>query len=279
MHRIRVGVLMGGKSLEREVSFNSGRTVCDHLDTYSYDVIPLYQTQTGKLYVLPLRFLHRGKTTDFVHRLEQEAQNIMWDDLKTCVDIIYIAQHGKFAEDGTMQGFLEILSIPYVGSKVLASALGMDKIMQKKILSYGGISVPDGITILPHEMYAGISLDEIIRRLESAKISLPCVVKPYKEGSSFGVTIVQNYQEIPAAVQKAAYCNKGNAQAVIIEKKIDGMEFTSIIITDERGKLRPLSVTEVVPNARNYFDYEQKYMPGKSVQFTPARCTQEEKNV
>jgi len=74
MNKLRVGVLMGGKSIEHEVSFNSGRTVCDHLDTAAYTIIPLYQTRQGDLYILPWHFLHRGKTTDFVHRLAKEAQ-------------------------------------------------------------------------------------------------------------------------------------------------------------------------------------------------------------
>src|SRR5262245_29980400 len=122
MKKIRIGVLMGGKSVEKEVSFNTGRTVCDYIDTTQYTAIPLYQTGS-KIYVLPWHFLHRGKTTDFEHRLEAEATYIAWDDLKKHVDFIYIAQHGCYAEDGTLQGFLTILGIPYLGSGVFASAL------------------------------------------------------------------------------------------------------------------------------------------------------------
>ena len=75
MQKLRVGVLMGGKSIEREVSFNSGRTICDHLDTTRYEVVPLFQTHDGTLYLLPWHFLHRGKISDFVQRLSREAQN------------------------------------------------------------------------------------------------------------------------------------------------------------------------------------------------------------
>jgi D-alanine-D-alanine ligase len=133
MKKLRVGVFMGGKTNEREVSLNSGRTVCDHLDTTRYEAVPIFQTFAGDLYILPWRFLHRGKTTDFEHRLDVEAQAIKWDDLKNIIDFIYIATHGRFAEDGTLQGMLELLGIPYLGSKVFTSALGMDKMMQKKI--------------------------------------------------------------------------------------------------------------------------------------------------
>lgn len=118
MHKIRVGVLMGGKSVEKEVSFNSGRTACDHLDTTRYNIIPIFQTDTGALYLLPWYFLHRGKISDFQHRLADEAQHIIWDDLKELIDFMFIAVHGQFAEDGTLQGFLELLQIPYLGSDV-----------------------------------------------------------------------------------------------------------------------------------------------------------------
>jgi D-alanine-D-alanine ligase len=106
MQKLRVGVLMGGKGIEREVSFNSGRTICDHLDTARYQITPLFQTKNNQLYILPWHFLHRGKTNDFEHRLQHEAQHIIWDELKNSVDFIYIAMHGRYAEDGTLQGFL-----------------------------------------------------------------------------------------------------------------------------------------------------------------------------
>src|SRR5205814_10637394 len=122
MQKLRIGVLMGGKSLEKEVSFNSGRTVCDHIDTTRYTAVPLFQTDS-RIYLLPWHFLHRGRTTDFEHRLVGEAQEITWNDLKNHIDFMYIAQHGRYAEDGCLQGFLEILNIPYLGSDILANAL------------------------------------------------------------------------------------------------------------------------------------------------------------
>src|SRR5271154_6234838 len=117
---------MGGKSIECEVSFNSGRTIYDHLDIKRYTVVPLFQTTSGKIYILPQHFLHRGKISDFAHRLETEAQSVTWDGLKKLVDFIYLAVHGRYAEDGTLQGMLEVLHIPYLGAKVLGSALGMN---------------------------------------------------------------------------------------------------------------------------------------------------------
>ena len=123
---LRIGVLMGGRSIEREVSFNSGRTICDHLDSSRYTITPIFQTEDGKLYLLPWKFLHRGKISDFLHRLNTEAEVITWDVLKKRVDFVYVALHGRYGEDGILQGTLEVLGIPYLGSKVFGSALGME---------------------------------------------------------------------------------------------------------------------------------------------------------
>lgn len=280
MKRIRVGVLMGGKSIEREVSFNSGRTVCDHLDVERYEIIPLYQTVNGQLYIMPWSFLYRGKTVDFEHRLETQAQTVVWDDLKKIIDIMYIAMHGRFAEDGTLQGMLEVLAIPYVGTKRFGSAVGMEKVIQKKILKAAGIQVPRGIVVEPEQLE---TIDEVTlsAQLFDVGIAFPCIVKPHKEGSSLGVQVVHNAAQLIAAISKAATCASGYLQTVLVEEKIIGMEFTTIIITDYKKNIfKPLSVTEVVVDSeRQFFDYEQKYMPGKSVQFTPARCSKEQQKL
>ncbi len=292
--KFTIGVLMGGRSVEKEVSLNSGRTVCDHLDTARYSVVPLFQTSDNLLYQLPWRFLYRGKISDFEHRLEHEAQRITWDDLKTLVDFIYIAQHGRYAEDGTMQGMLEILKIPYLGSKVFASALGMDKHMQKTFLRAAGVLVPKSILIKPAQLctlpfdYAQGKLaqdercgeqvreiEELLKKLETAQISFPLVVKPAQEGSSFGVSMVENYKDLIPAIRAASCVTPYLEQAVMLEEKISGLEFSCIVITDyQTQELIALSPTEIVQeNSLHIFDYEQKYMPGRATKFTPARCS------
>jgi len=278
MNKYRVGVLMGGRSIEKEVSFNSGRTICDHLDTAHYEIIPLFQRDNGKLYRLPWRFLHRGKISDFEHRLESEAEAISWDHLKEIVDFIYIATHGRYAEDGTLQGFLEILGIPYLGSKVMASALGMDKIFQKKIMAAAGIDVPAGIHVTPHELTELQKDPNLVPELlKKNSLKLPCLVKPYFEGSSLGISVVFNEQELLQALIHASTIHPSKTQTVLLEEYITGMEFTCITITDPKtGNLISLPPTEVVPEEHSlFFDYEQKYMPGRATKYTPARCTPE----
>ncbi|MCK4517935.1 ATP-grasp domain-containing protein [Candidatus Babeliales bacterium] len=276
---------MGGRSLEREVSFNSGRTVCDHIDASRYDVVPIFQAADGLLFLLPLKFLHRGKTADFEKRLSSEAKQVSWDNLKKLVDFIYIAVHGRYAEDGTLQGILEVLGIPYLGSKVSASALGMDKVIQKDLLRMQNISVPKDL-VLTSVQIKTLSLSQVERLLAKEKLSFPFIVKPVREGSSFGISVVHSLKELPLALKKACWQDVTQEQPVLIEEKIEGMEFTCIALEKsnhlslsvlEIGRWHCLPATEVIPEeGTGFHDYEQKYMPGRSTKITPARCSSEQ---
>lgn len=275
---------MGGKSIEREVSFNSGRTICDHLDTHRYTIIPVFQTETGSLCILPQHFLHRGKISDFAHRLEKEAERITWDQLKKLVDFVYITVHGRYAEDGTIQGILEVLGIPYLGAKVFGSALGMDKSAQKIVLSAGGIDVPRGFTLSPEQIQS-LSADNLSQLLEQNNIELPCVVKPTHEGSSYGVSIAENLTQTINAIHAASTVDKRRTQHVIVEEKLAGMEFVCVSLEKVQRTSNSLKrswfsfpITEVVLEAdKALFDYEQKYMPGRALKITPARCSEHDR--
>jgi len=273
---LKVGVLMGGMSIEREVSFNSGRTICDHLDTQLFQVVPLFQTVQGKLYILPWTFLYRGKIADFQNRLASQAQEITWDELSTTVDFIYIAVHGKYGEDGKLQAMLELLKIPYLGSKVFASALGMDKRLHNEFLAAHGLQVPKGfcLSVLQIKQF---DQNFIHQNIIDHNVQYPLIVKPFNEGSSFGVFVVRQPQDLQHAVEKACFISGTKGQAVLVEEKIVGMEFTCIIITDYvTGKLIALPPTEVlISGDTDIFDYQQKYMPGAVHERTPARCSQQ----
>ncbi|MBU4269629.1 hypothetical protein KJ644_00070 [Candidatus Dependentiae bacterium] len=270
--KLRVGVLMGGRSIEREVSFNSGRTICDHLDVQKFEIVPVFQKDNGTLYLLPWHFLHRGKISDFYNRLDSEAKQIKWDDLKNLIDFVYLALHGRFGEDGTVQGILEILNIPYLGAKVFGSALIMDKVAQKVILETNKINTPKDITISAYDI-KNIKLENILNSLEKNKIKLPVVVKPAHEGSSFGVSVIYKEKDLLKAIKDASSCTSGIMQSVLIEEKLEGMEFVCVCLQKPNKEWLPLSVTEViVENGYDFYDYEQKYMPGRATKITPARC-------
>ena len=284
--KIRVGVFMGGKSIEREVSFNSGRTICDHLDTTKYEVIPIFQTESGDIYLLPWHFLHRGKISDFFDRLANEAEKIIWDDLKKTVDFVYLAIHGRFAEDGTAQGFLEVLDIPYLGTKVFGSALGMNKSVQKIFLQKNKIDVARDIVLTPNQIKK-LKLEQILEKLEKQKINFPVIIKPVHEGSSFGINVAFCKEELLSAIKKASSCDSRFEQEVLVEEKLEGMEFVCaclqrvvlprIKMPRNDSEWFALSLTEVVPEEKSgFYDYVQKYMPGRAKKITPARCSKKD---
>ncbi len=274
MHIAKIGVLMGGMSIEKEVSLSSGRTICDHLDTNRYNAIPLFQSQNNKLYLLPWSFLYRGKIKDFEHRLHKEATLITWDDLKKYVDFIYIAQHGRYAEDGCLQGTLEVLNIPYLGSKILGSALGMNKSIQKKILQSHNITTPKSVTITSEQLSESI----ILKLLEENNLDYPLVIKPAQEGSSLGVRIALNKEQLISGIEYAMKIDPHSEQPVLIEEKIEGMEFTCVtLINPKTGNILALPPTELTLNQGSHIlDFEHKYMPGYAQKFTPARCSEKD---
>lgn len=276
MSLLRVAVLMGGTSLEKECSFNSGRTVCDHLDTARYAVIPVFQREDGRLYILPWHFVHRGKISDFEYRLDTEAECISWDSLRDRVDFVYSALHGTSAEDGRLQGMLEVLGLPYVGTKIFGSTIAISKHRTRFFAQRAGLLVPPGIT-LPGKLCALLHHDhtyynDLYTRILSAGITFPCIVKPDHEGSSFGVAYIQDEAALPHALYTASTVDPRCTQDVIVETCIEGMEFCCIVITQHDGTLVALEPTEIERSAeRPLFDYEQKYMPGAAYKHTPAR--------
>lgn len=277
MNKKKIGVLMGGLSLEKEVSFNSGRTICDHIDTRLYDVIPLFHASNNYLYILPWRFLHRGKISDFEKRLSTECSPIKWDDLKTLVDFMYLALHGNHAENGTIQGVMEVLTIPYLGSGILASARCMNKTVQKKILQHSEIKTPQGLTITPLQFEENLhNIDFFENQLLFHHLSYPVIVKPEHEGSSLGVSVVKNKKELFDALEYAITIDPKENQSAVIEEYIQGLEFTNVTLFDKNNDPFFLPPTEIVHEAGAlFFDYTQKYMPGRSFKITPARVPEE----
>jgi UDP-N-acetylmuramate--alanine ligase len=265
--KLIVGVLMGGTSLENEVSFNSGRTICDHLAD-EYIVKPLFQTTDKKIYYLPNKFLYRGKITDFEKRLSAEAQLVDFQKISQEIDFMYLALHGKSGEDGTIQSLLELLKIPYLGAGVKGSILGMSKKYQYLILNSLGFKTPKTV------IFSSLEIENNIEK--KLDFELPYLVKPAEEGSSIGISYVNNQAELNLALKKASQISGLNSQDVLVQQYIKGREFSCTVITDlETGQNRVLSITEVIIDAESkFFDYEQKYMPGKCHKITPAQFSE-----
>jgi len=223
MKKIRVVVLMGGPSSEYEVSLASGRGVIKALDAEKYHVLSV---------VIP--------------------KDDSWrpDGLAGQFDVAFLALHGSYGEDGTIQGFLDMLNIPYTGSGVMASALCMNKAKAMAIVADLGLAVPG------HKLYAKAN------EVEVAKLELPCVVLPNASGSSVGVSICHKPEDLPAAIAKAGAEQSG----ILISEFIEGIEVTVPILNNQA-----LPIVEIIPQKGEFYDYASKYEEDGSDHIIPAR--------
>jgi D-alanine--D-alanine ligase len=263
---IRVGIFMAGPSLEKEVSFNSGRTICDHLDRQFYIPIPLFISSKRKLFILPWQFLYRGKISDFENRLESEATEIYWDDLNNIIDFAYLALHGFLGEDGNIQGMLTVLNIPFSGSSILTNALCINKQFILHLLSLHKIDTPA-------EIHIDKNTQEINHAIEFLKKHQKIVIKPGLEGSSLGISIIEKEADLPDAIYKAKTINPEFDQNVIAQEYISGREFSIIALEKDKNWLI-FEPTEIVTN-NTLFSYNQKYLPGSICKFTPGRFSED----
>lgn len=260
--KLKVGVFFGGLSSEREVSLNSGRNVYDNLDRESYEPVPFFVDGRGGSWILPWQLISQNTTADITERLATEATRIPYEEIPEHIDFAFLTLHGKYGEDGCFQGLMELLGIPYTGSGVLGSALGIDKYRQQMMLKAAGLNVPTSILVTKEEW--PVQADAVHKRIAET-LSYPLFVKPTREGSSIGVNMVQNEDDLPQAMAKALSWDK----AVLVEEYLDGTEFSCIII-EEEGFARPLDVTEIHPQGK-FYDYDDKYMPGRCRKFTPPK--------
>lgn len=236
-NRIRIGIFFGGNSREREVSFAGGRTVYDNLNKSLFEAIPIFVDSFNQFILLDWHYIYKGSIRDFYppvqflknnkHGIQVYAENIKeaYEDdgksmakkigkplniseIKKQIDFAFLALHGNFGEDGTLQGLLEWNGIPYSGSGILPSSLGMNKRLQKELMSAAGMPVPKYDSFKKSEI---ASLKKIHERILS-NIGTPFVVKPANQGSSVGISVIanDNYQTFENAALKALFIQKIN---------------------------------------------------------------------
>ena len=277
---MRVMVIFGGRSREHEVSLASARAIMDALqESGRYEVLPVGITREGQWISRgdPMRELqsrvrefagkHAGPERGPSTGSRTAAANFARTSAKLPVDlggvdVVFPVLHGPYGEDGTVQGVLELAGVPYVGSGVLASAVGMDKVTMKKIFAFHD---------LPQVEWLGLTRKEWednqkywIREVETS-LGYPCFVKPSNLGSSVGISKATNTEELRAALDAAAELDR----RLIVEQGVDAREIEVSVLGNEEAKVSVPG--EVVVYEHEFYDYEAKYTEGGCELIAPAR--------
>ncbi len=263
--RLRVGVVLGGRSSEREISLESGRNVFHSLDRSRFEPVALFMDASGQLWQIGLPLLVQNTTRDIEDRLATDATRVRYEELPERVDFVYIGLHGKYGEDGCFQGLLELLDLPYVGSGVLASAIGMDKGVQRRILRQAGIEVPRTMEVRDLDWQTDPAR---VQREVVAGFGYPCVVKPAREGCSTAVAVVASPDALGRALEAAFAWDR----RALVEEHLRGVEVTVAVVGNEAP--HAFAPTETPPKG-DVLTIEEKFLPGYGQNITPARLPAE----
>lgn len=265
VQKIRVAVLLGGNSNERETSLDSGRNVVYKLSPQKYEAIPVFVSSSMDLHIINQALLVRNSTKEIEQDLHL-ATKIRWDDLPTVADFVFIALHGGLGENGGVQGTLEMLNMPYNGSSILSSALCMDKYKTTHYLRSRGIDVPQS-TLINKQSWQAHKEETIADIL--ASFTFPLIVKPHDDGCSVMVQKINKPEQIAIALDHIFFNNK---EWAMIEEFIVGMELTVGVIGNDNVQALPPS--QAIANGA-ILSIEEKFLPGAGENQTPAPLPQE----
>lgn len=276
--KIRVGVVFGGKSGEHEVSIHSARSVVDNLDSDQFEILPIGIDKEGIWHVglgaynalgapLPPKLLGEGTDASEAENLLPEVQgNVLPAQSAASVDVILPVLHGPFGEDGTVQGLFELMNVPYVGSGVLASAVGMDKAMMKAVFAQAGLKQCRYEVVLRSKFER--DPDAVAAHVEES-LGYPCFLKPANLGSSVGISKARNREELLQGLALAAKYDR----KIIVEEFVDAREIEVAVLGNEEPKA---SLPGEIVAGADFYDYEAKYVSGSSTMVIPAELTAEQ---
>lgn len=294
---IRVGLVYGGRSGEHEVSLQTALAVLRAFDYSKYELIPFYITPTGQWRSGPALTAPPSSVAELVFGESAQASqgedgeapdrldgaqagkssaaalqpllggmaetNVAPSEARSrgsrAVDVMFPLLHGTFGEDGTIQGLFEMANLPYVGAGVLASAVGMDKVAMKMMFAQAGLPQVD----YRHFNRHGWNRDREARLQEVEQLGYPCFVKPANLGSSVGISKVRNREELVAAVEKALRYDR----KVIVEAFVDAREIEVSVLGNDEPRA---SLPGEILSSNEFYDYNAKYIDGKSVMEIPA---------
>jgi D-alanine-D-alanine ligase len=298
MSKLRIGIIFGGQSKEREISFAGGRTVYDNLNKSLFEAIPVFVDSFGNFVELNWEFVYKGTIRDFyppvdflpsqsdfqlyaenLGELNPEKQNeliskigtkLSLRDLKEKIDFAFLCLHGPFGEDGKIQGLFEYCGIPYSGSGILPSSIGIDKSVQKELMVNKGFNSPAYITIKRNDWIEGKAKSPF--KTVKEKIGFPCVVKPANQGSSIGVTVLnsENEFEFMSAVEKALFTRWLDAKEWQALSKEEKILFVKSLSDIREGIGMPVTITH--PKELNS---PVIYDPNKLIEFLDAHLKED----
>ncbi len=270
--KIRIGIIFGGQSKEREISFAGGRTVYDNLNKSIFEALPVFVDSFGNFIELNWEFIYKGTIRDFYPPVEflpagtkfqlyaenlgnvSEAQQkemaaqigklIQPHELRKKIDFAFLCLHGPYGEDGRIQGLFEYYNIPYSGSGILPSAIGIDKTVQKELMVNKGFNSPAYLSIKRQDWISG-KVKNIHQQVKD-KIGFPCVIKPANQGSSIGVSILNDpsESELMAAVEKALFTRWLDAREWQEFSEQEKLNYVRTLSDIREGMGLPLVITE-----------------------------------
>jgi len=254
MQKIKVAVIFGGTNTEHEVSIVSATSVINHLDPSKYTVLPIYITKQNQWTQMPV-----SEAALLPSTIDKEIAPT--DFIQDKIDVIFPIMHGPFGEDGTIQGMLEMLHLPYVGCGVLASAMCMDKVIQKQLCQAMEIPIVPFASFTKHEWQQ--NPDQVMHQIRDS-LHYPLFVKPVNQGSSVGVTKIHAEAELKSGMDQAfVYDVK-----IIVEQGVDAVrEIECAILGNEHPEASVLG--EINPS-NEFYDYDAKYIDGQSESIIPA---------
>ncbi len=269
MKKIKVAVIYGGASPEHEVSIVSARSIVKHLNKSTYEVLPIYITSTGQWQVGESTLLESNENIQQLH--DHSAQVTATEDSQSTAllvpatikdsHVVFPVLHGRLGEDGTLQGMLEMLGIPYVGSRVLASAMCMDKDIQKQLAQANHIPITPYLCLKQHEYLQ--DPDYRIELMES-KLKYPLFTKPANAGSSIGVSKARNRKQLEQGITVAL---EHDSKAIIEQAVPNAREIECSVLGNNDPQASV--VGEIIPR-NEFYDYEAKYIAATSELIIPA---------
>ena len=265
--KLRLGVIFGGESVEHEVSIISAIQAMNKMDSEKYEIVPIYITKDGEWFTGD--FLKEIETYQDMNLLKKYAKNVVlyrkngsfvlqskgfFRTIVKEIDIAFPIVHGTNVEDGVLQGYLKTIGIPFVGSDVCAAALGQDKIFQKQVWGSEGLPIPSYTWFFDSEYEE--NPEEVIKKVE--KIKYPVIVKPATLGSSVGINVAHNKEELVKAIVDAiTYDNK-----ILVEEVINNLVEVNVSVVGNYDS-QDTSVIEQVLTGNDLLTYEDKYVGGK----------------